>query len=138
LPEPQAQRALPPGQPWRQLEAPGQTPESLTALLGADDAGMQLMNDLPVGQQSIDRKSLDMLLGEMDQNLSALPGKERLPVQASATTPQRMPMFARGDEYADVRANGGAFDPRNTRLDPEEAAAEDEFWSLIAASMGRR
>lgn len=50
---------------------------------------------------------------------------------------QRVPPGARGDEYAEIRANGGAFDKRNTELSPEELAGEDEFWEVIAKAFGR-
>ena len=50
---------------------------------------------------------------------------------------QKVPRGVSGDEYADVRAQGGAFNKDLNTLTPEEAAAEDEFWTRIAQMFGR-
>jgi hypothetical protein len=60
------------------------------------------------------------------------------PVPAGPVTPTRVPMQALGDEYAAVRAQGGAFDPRNTVLTPEELAATSEFWDSLMQELARR
>jgi hypothetical protein len=71
-------------------------------------------------------------------------GTHRLPagrsirglLEAGEPQPTRVPMGATGDEYAAIREGGGPYS-KNWKLNPEEAAAEDEFWSSIAALMGR-
>src|SRR3990167_9003472 len=101
------------------------------ASLANEAPELSVVNEIPTAQATPTPSAIESLLGGLREQLKGI-SPSRMRTTSGAPTARRVPMGACGDEYAEIRSSGGAFDKRWTQLTPEEEAAQDEFWSLLA------
>jgi hypothetical protein len=129
------QRGMP--KPGALTPANPQLPDSVERLMGGGRKpgfGEQMLDDLKTAEVGpkgpMVRPDAD---GPGAQLTDALAGGRAslFPRETPAVAPRRVPAGVSGDEFAGVQPYGPS-----TKLSPEEAAAEDEFWQQIMAQFG--
>jgi hypothetical protein len=129
------QRGMP--KPGALTPANPQLPDSVERLMGGGRKpgfGEQMLDDLKTAEVGpkgpMVRPDAD---GPGAQLTDALAGGRAslFPREMPAVAPRRVPAGVSGDEFAGVQPYGPS-----TKLSPEEAAAEDEFWQQIMAQFG--